>query len=66
MIDGSGELKPDNLLALSLITHVWGLLLLQWFFIMNIPVLKVFLVYKLFLQNKNLALYKHSVNFMAP
>ena len=28
--------------------------------------LKVFLIYKLFLQNKNLALYKHSVNFMAP
>ena len=40
--------------------------LLQWFFIMYIPALKVFLRHKLFLQNKNLALYNHTVNFMAP
>ena len=43
-----------------------GSSLLQWFFIIDIPALKVFLIYKLFLQNKNLAVYKHSVNFMAP
>ena len=71
-----GELRPDNLLTLSLIRHVWGLSsLLQngviitpwlpWFFIMCIPTLKVFLMYKLFLHNKNLALDKHLVNFMA-
>ena len=39
-----------------------GSSLLQWFFIMYIPALTVFLIYTWLLQSRKLVLYKYSVN----